>query len=125
MQEKKVICIICPEGCNITVRGEGYNIEFMKGHACKRGEEYARNEFINPVRILTSLVKIEGGNTPLVPVRSNKPVSKELLFDFIKAIREVNVNAPIHCHDVLIPDILGKGIDIIATCSVDIRSAND
>ncbi len=45
MQEKKVICIICPEGCNITVRGEGYNIEFMKGHACKRGEEYARNEF--------------------------------------------------------------------------------
>ncbi|MEM1483895.1 DUF1667 domain-containing protein [Oscillospiraceae bacterium PP1C4] len=119
MQEKKIICIVCPIGCNITVQGEGDQIELMEGFTCKRGEEYARNEFIHPVRILTSTAKVEGSCVPLVPVRSNKPVPKELLFDCMNEIRKLNVKAPVYCQDVLIPNILGTGIDIVATGCVE------
>jgi Uncharacterized protein with conserved CXXC pairs len=119
MEEKKIICIICPIGCNITVRGEAGIIESMEGYTCKRGEEYAQNEFTHPVRILTSTIKVESGNTPLVPIRSNKPVPKELIFDCMKLIRNHRIAAPVHSHDVLIPDIMGTGIDIIATGSVE------
>lgn len=119
MEEKKIICIICPIGCNITVRGEAECIECMEGYTCNRGEEYARNEFTHPVRILTSTIKVEGGITPLVPIRSNKPLPKELIFDCMRLIQNHNITAPVHSHDVLIPNIMGTGIDIIATGSVE------
>lgn len=119
MQEKKITCIVCPIGCNITVCGEGDKIECIKGFTCKRGEEYARNEFINPVRILTSTVKVEGANIPLVPVRSNKPIPKQLLFKCMEEIRKLNVKAPVHRYDIMISDILGTGADIVATGNVE------
>ena len=119
MQQKKIICTVCPIGCNIIVRGEGEQIESMEGFGCKRGEAYARSEFSHPVRILTSTVKVEGGNAPLVPVRSSEPVPKDLLFKCMDEIRNLDVKAPVDRYDVLISNILGTGIDIIASGTVE------
>ena len=115
MSEKIITCITCPIGCNIVVRGEGDTISYMEGSRCERGEEYARDEFINPVRILTTTIKVEGADTPLVPVRSDKPVPKELLFECMKIIKSVTVKAPVCRYDILVPDILGTGANICAT----------
>lgn len=118
MKEKSIICTVCPLGCNITVHGDEENIESVEGFTCKRGEEYAINEYSHPVRILTSSVRIEGSSVPLVSVRSSKPIPKHLLLPCIEEIRKLTVQTPVHRYDVLIPDILGTGADIVATCDV-------
>lgn len=116
MTEKIITCITCPVGCDITVKGEGDNITELKGNDCKRGETYARNEFISPVRILTSTVKVQGNKGPrLVAVRSSAPVPKSKLIDCMQVIRGVSAKAPVQFMDVVVPDILGTGVDIVAT----------
>jgi CxxC motif-containing protein len=115
MAKKTITCIICPLGCDITVEGEGENIQSMTGQGCKRGEEYARNEFIHPLRILTSTVKVSGSKIPLAAVRTNKPMPQELLFQAMDEIRKVEARVPVKRGDVIIANILGTGVDIIAT----------
>lgn len=115
MQEKKIICTVCPIGCTIAAKGEGGRILSIEGHTCKRGEEYATNEFLHPVRILTSTVRLKGSDVPLMPVRSNKPLPKESLFDCMEEIKKTEAKVPVRCMDVIIKDILGTGIDIVAT----------
>ena len=79
--KKDIICTVCPRGCNIVVEGEGNEVKSVEGYGCKRGITYATNEFISPVRILTTLVKIDGVENELLPVRSNNPIPKAKIFD--------------------------------------------
>ena len=75
-EEKKIVCITCPQGCLITVRGDAAEgkIESVEGFSCKRGKEYAETEFTHPARILTSSVRVEGGEAPLVAVRTRTAI---------------------------------------------------
>ena len=91
----------------------------VEGFSCRRGEEYARNEFTHPVRILTTTVALENAAQPLLPVRSSVPVPKELIPECIKVLRVLTVTAPVKCHDVIVADILGTGSDIIASDSAE------
>ncbi len=116
---KEIICTICPIGCNILVEGEGENILSISGNQCNRGLEFATNEFLHPVRILTTSVKVTDSSTPLLPVRSNIPIPKELIMDCMKVIKEVEVMAPIKSKDVIISDICHSGADIIAAASIE------
>ena len=112
---KEIICTVCPRGCRITVDGENNKINSIEGYGCKRGLEYAEAEFINPVRILTTLVKIEGKDNDLLPVRSNKLIPKNLIFNCVEEIKKVSVKLPIKMHDVIISNVCGTGVDIVAT----------
>lgn len=114
--EKIITCTVCPMGCRITVKGEGERIDSVEGYTCPRGEQYARAEFVHPVRILTSTALVEGcAAGPLVAVRSSKPVPKELLAGCMEQIHALKLATPVHRYDVLIPNILGTGADIVAT----------
>ena len=119
--EKEIICTVCPMGCHIRVTGEGDRIDSIAGFSCKRGETYGRNEFSHPVRILTSTVKLVNGAEALLPVRSETPVPKELMAECIEELRKITVKAPVRRHDVILPDILGTGIDIISSDTVEAR----
>ena len=66
--EKEITCTVCAMGCQILVSGEGERIDRAEGFGCKRGENYARNEFVHPVRILTSTVALCGAAEPLLPI---------------------------------------------------------
>ena len=116
--EKEIICTVCPMGCHITVTGEGDRVDSITGYTCKRGEEYGKQEFAHPVRILTSTVKLEGADQPLLPVRSEKPVPRELLADCIKVLKAVDVKAPVKRYDVIVENICGCGVNIVASDSV-------
>lgn len=116
---KEIICTVCPRGCHITVEGTAENVVSVTGYGCKRGIEYASAEFSHPVRILTTTVKMAGIDADLLPVRSSKPLPKEKLFDCMDVIRSTEVSLPVHCHDVIIADICGTGVDIIATKTVE------
>lgn len=116
--KKEIICTVCPRGCHIQVEGEGDKILSVEGQGCKRGFEYASAEFAHPVRILTTLVKLDGQND-LLPVRSNKPVPKEKLFDCMEVIRAATVKAPVNRYDVVVANICGTGVDIVATKAIE------
>ena len=117
---KNLTCIVCPRGCTLTVTLDSdleNPVVSVEGQGCKRGLEYASAEFAHPVRILTTLVKLDGQND-LLPVRSNKPLPKEKLFDCMAAICAAEVKLPVARYDVIIPNICGTGVDIVATKSV-------
>ena len=117
--KKEIICTVCPRGCHIQVEGEGENILSIEGYGCKRGLEYGSTEFAHPVRILTTTVKLKGVQNDLLPVRSNKPLPKEKIMDCMQIIRSTAVNAPVERYAVIIADICGTGVDIVATKNVE------
>ena len=73
--------------------------------------------FCRPLRILTSSVKTEGSDVPLVPVRTRTAIPKELIFTGMEAIRRLTVKGDVECGDVIVPDFLGTGVDLIASGS--------
>lgn len=117
--KKEIICTVCPRGCHIQVQGEGDQIQSVEGYGCKRGLEYGSSEFAHPVRILTTTVKLEGVQNDLLPVRSNKPLPKEKIMECMQIIRATAVKAPVARYDVVISDICGCGVDIVATKTVE------
>ena len=112
---KEIICTVCPRGCHITVTGDGKNIESIEGYICKRGLTYAENEYTNPVRILTTIVKIDGKENELLPVRSEKPLPKSKISECMEVIKNTTVKLPISRYDVIIENICDTGINIVAT----------
>jgi CxxC motif-containing protein len=116
--EKKITCIVCPIGCKILVKIDGTRFEVVEGNKCKRGIEYAKNEALDPRRMLTTSVLIDGGEWPLVSVKSSKPVPKEKVFPILKEIKKNAVDAPINSGQTIIKNVANTGIDIVATKSV-------
>lgn len=112
--KKTLTCIVCPQGCQIDVWEEEGEIK-VSGNTCKRGFEYALEEYKAPKRILTSTMRVKGGILPIIPVRSNVAIPKEKLFDSMSIINKKVINAPIKMGDVLIKNILNLEINIIAS----------
>ena len=116
---KKLTCIVCPKGCELTVTfGDAGEIEKIDGYTCKRGEEYARNECTHPVRTVTSTVKTESGRT--VAVKTAAPIPKELIFEAMKEINAVRIpdTQDISIGNVIIPNVCGIGVSVVATSKV-------
>lgn len=116
--KKVIICTVCPRGCHIDVEGEGEMIQSVEGYSCKRGLEYASAEFVHPVRILTTTVKMVGITNDLLPVRSAQPLPKEKIFGCMEIIRNTEAALPVTTGDVIISNICDTGIDIVATKTV-------
>lgn len=115
MENRDLICIGCPMGCMITVSMENGEVVTVTGNTCKRGDTYARKEVTNPTRIVTSSVRVTDGVLPVVSVKTKEDIPKEKIADCMKALKEVTVKAPVHIGDVLLTDVAGTGVDIIAT----------
>lgn len=119
-EHRKMTCILCPVGCEINVQTQDAKIENISGNACKRGEKYANTEVIDPRRTLTTTVRVSGGRLPLVSVKSANPLPKERLMDSMHVIANTQAAAPVGIGDVIVADILGTGVDIVATSCVDL-----
>lgn len=105
----KLICIKCPRGCELNIDGEN-----ITGNQCARGIDYAKEELTCPKRIVTALVKTKNG---IAPVKTNVEVPKDKIFDVVKVINDLELeNAKIG--DVVIPNCLGLGVDVIVTGDV-------
>lgn len=125
---RTLTCILCPNGCELQVAyetvmeagsaGESTNLLSVSGNKCPRGEEYARQEIINPMRNIASSVALAGGTMPLVSVRLTGPIPKAKIMDVMEVIRTTSAQAPVRIGDVIIRDVLGLGVDVIATRSV-------
>ncbi len=118
---KKFVCICCPIGCELTATVNGDGGISVTGNTCKRGASYAVTELTSPTRTVTSTVRINGGIIDRVPVKTAQPVPKEKMFDVlfgVGGIKRIEVDAPIKAGDVIIKNVAGTGIDVIATRDV-------
>ncbi len=122
--EKEITCIICPIGCKIIIKKEGERLNILKGNKCKKGIEYARNEIFDPRRMLTSLIRVEGGEWPLVSVKSTDPVPKDKIFTILKEIHNTTIKAPIKSQQVILKNVANTGINIITTRTVHLLKNN-
>ena len=113
---RKLTCIVCPRGCDMTVElGEGGEVISVKGNACKRGAVYASDECTHPRRTVTSTVRLEDGR--VLPVKTASTVPKELVFNIMKEINSMVAKSDLKIGDVIIKDVLGTGVDIVATAN--------
>ena len=118
IKERKLVCIACPIGCNITVTLEDNEVIKVEGNTCKRGEMYAKAECTHPTRILTTTMKIKNAKLPVVPVKSDKPLPKESLIDCMKKVNAVVLEAPMKIGDIAIKDIV-EGVNIVLTRDIE------
>ena len=110
---KNLICIVCPRGCRLAVDEE--NGCAVSGNQCQRGAEYGKNEILNPVRTLTTTVRIESKIMKLCPVRTEKPIPNANMFDAVKALNAISLKAPVQTGDVAFENILSTGVNVIVT----------
>ena len=121
--ELSLTCIICPMGCSMEVEVETNasgqkKVLSVKDNGCKRGEQYAAKELQNPTRTLTTTIKVEGGELPLVPVKTAGEVPKESLLQCMEVVRRASCKAPVKRGDVLIYDLLGTGVNVVACADI-------
>ena len=117
MEKKELTCICCPMGCTLYVDLEGTEVMSITGNTCKRGDTYARDEVVRPVRMVTSIVKVKNGKLKMLPVKTKEPIDKSRINECLEALKNVEVNAPVHIGDIIINN--AAGVDIIATRNVE------
>lgn len=117
--KSELTCIVCPMGCSITVEvNDNHEVTTITGNTCKRGEHYARNEMTHPMRQLTSTVCITGALYPRLPVILSGDIPKESMFQVMDAINKVTVTAPVKRGDIIIANVCGLSVDVIASRSM-------
>ncbi len=112
--KRELLCIQCPLGCRITATIEEDTKITVCGNTCKNGEAYAISECTDPKRTLTTILCVEDGDIPIA-VRSERPISKDKVFDCLCYLRTYKAPRGAKIGDVIVKNILGTGSDIIAT----------
>lgn len=116
---RELICINCPIGCDLKVYGDNKDNIRVEGNKCPRGEIYGKDEVLNPRRMVTSSVPIrkdeKTGIYEMVSVKTESAVPKELIFQVLSEIKRIKLTVPVEVGDVILRNVLGTGIDIVAT----------
>jgi CxxC motif-containing protein len=114
-EKKHFVCVVCPVGCEIDVVHDGSKIVSMEGNKCEKSEEFVTQELIEPMRILTTTVRIQWSRWLVIPVRTDKAVPKRLFPRMMKQLRSLKLRAPVNMLDVVVRDVLRTGANVIAT----------
>ena len=117
MATRNMTCIVCPMGCQLTVELENGEVKSISGNTCPRGKQYAIDECIHPMRTITSTARTENGE--VIPVKTDRTVPKELMFECMKEINKAVVKLPAKIGDVAVENILGTGANVVVTANMD------
>lgn len=122
MDEKTIVCLSCPKGCRVRVKADGEDIKDISGNECPQGIEYAKNEYLNPTRILPTTVRVKNGQIALVPVKTAAPIPKEKIGEAMQKLAEVEIEAPVELGQVIVENIVDTGVNVVATRSIKEKS---
>ena len=117
MTETELVCIVCPRGCRMRLTEENGALK-ITGNGCKRGAAFAESESRDPRRTICSTVRTVFPEAPVLPVRVSAEIPKNRIFDVMREIGRVTVKTRLGRGDVVIENVLGLGVDVIATSSV-------
>ena len=118
-------CTTCPSECLLTVEverdvnGSVAAIHSVTGNRCPRGDKFAHQELTCPMRVLTTTVAVSGGDEALLPVRTAEAIPLALHAQTMDLIHGLVVNAPISMGDVVLENLLGTNINLIASMDID------
>ena len=119
METRVLTCIGCPLGCALTVTMNGKEVVEVKGNTCKKGDIYARKEVTNPTRIVTTTVRVSGGAAPMINVKTQSDIPKDKIFECVAALKGVTIQAPVAIGDVVLENVAGTGVNIVAAGAVE------
>ena len=114
-EKRHFTCVTCPIGCDIDVEVQDGNIVSMEGNKCKKSEEFVLQELKEPMRVLTTTVRVNGARWAMLPVRTDKSIPKRLFFQVIGELSDVELQAPVKISEVIVKDVAGTDASIIAT----------
>lgn len=109
----ELVCIVCPRGCTLQVEGEGGGFR-VTGNSCKRGEAFAVSELTAPMRTLCTTVRTAFPDVPVLPVRVSAEIPKDKIFSVMESINAVTLEKPVAMGGVILKDVLGLGVDVVA-----------
>ncbi len=119
IENKQYTCIGCPIGCPLQLEHEGGEIKEISGYECNRGAKYARQEFTDPRRSLSTTITISGALWDRLPVKVTGPILKDQVKDAVGRIHQLAVEAPVESGQILISDFMGEaGIHVVACRSM-------
>ena len=120
METRNLTCIGCPLGCSLSVQIENEQVVSVSGNTCPRGDSYARKEVTNPTRIVTSTVRVAGAYGGMVSCKTQEDIPRNMIFDVVNALKDVEVNPPVRIGDVLVENVAGTGVNVVATKNMKI-----
>lgn len=118
-------CTTCPSECLLTVEverdadGAVAEVRSVTGNRCPRGDKFAHQELTCPMRVLTTIVAVSGGDEALLPVRTAEAIPLTLHAQAMNLLRGAVVDAPIRMGDIVLPNLLNTGIDLIASMDMN------
>lgn len=116
--KREMICISCPIGCRLTAEWENEEDIIITGNKCNRGEIYGREEILAPKRVVTATVAVDSAQMARMPVKTDSALLKEHIEPLLQELYRLRLTAPVRCGDVLIDDVAGTGVKVVATRSV-------
>jgi len=119
VEKRHFTCVTCPVGCEIDVELQDGRVVSMEGNKCDKGEEFVLKELEEPMRILTTTVRLKGARWAMLPVRSDAPLPRRLLFRAIEELAGVELQAPVKLYDLVIKNVAGSGANIVATRNME------
>ncbi len=120
IERQEIICTGCPMGCPVILELDGNEIKKVSGHECVRGLRYAKQEYFDPRRPLSTTVPISNALWRRLPVKTTAPIPKDKVIEAAKIIHSIHVTAPVKMGQVLLENILGEsGIHVVATRSME------
>ncbi len=114
----ETICILCPKGCEVQLEVDGERVS-VSGNACPKGADFAEQEWRHPKRTLCTTVMTDSDHLPRLPVKTSGQIPKESLFEVMGVVNAVRVHLPVSVGTCIVPNVLGLGVDIIATMSLE------
>jgi len=125
--KRELTCVTCPFSCRLEAEGASPEELAVTGNRCKRGLAYAREELFAPKRLVTTTIPIltatagNGGLADLpkrLPCRTRSAFPRERIPELLESVRGIEVGLPVRAGDAIRVDLLGTGIDLIATRSL-------
>lgn len=113
------VCICCPVGCQLRIEQKDDGGVSVTGNNCPRGAEYGEKEVTNPTRIVTSTVRVADRKDVVISVKTKTDIPKGKIMDIMKELAQVEVTLPVKVGDVVLPNVAGTGVDIVATRSME------
>ncbi len=118
IEKIKYICIACPIGCHLDVDVKNNKIDYIEGNKCKRGIDYALNEYTDPKRMVTVTCRIDSDIVNRVPVKTTEAISKKYIDNLVTELYQLNLATPILVGDIVLKNYEGTGVNIVATRSL-------
>ena len=118
MEKRVLTCIGCPMGCELTVELDGKTVVSISGYTCKRGKIYGEKEVTHPTRIVTTTVRVVNGTAPVVPVKTKEDIPKDKIFECVRELKGVQVQAPVSAGEPVLQNVAGTGVDVIVVKTV-------